>query len=95
MFIPHAKAISPVFAGVNSTVTDSFRGNALLIFSDGKTTSVAQVLSVVLSKVRRAGMPARRVTLAGFESLLVDDHFRALKVGWCFRRWFRHTAIGH
>src|SRR4029450_4591769 len=65
MFIPHAKAISLVFGGVNSIVTASLRGNELLMFKDGKTTSVPQVLSVVLTNVRRAGAPARRVILAG------------------------------
>ena len=65
MFIPQVNAISPVFDGVNSICTGSFRGNARLIFKEGNNTSVPQVLSVLRRNVRRAGLPARRPTFAG------------------------------
>ena len=45
--------------------TGSFSGSARLMFNDGKTTSVPQVLSVVRTNVTRAGTPARSVTLEG------------------------------
>jgi hypothetical protein len=53
LFIPHAKAISPVLSGVNSISTGSFSGNARLIFMDGETISLAHVSSVVWMAVRR------------------------------------------
>ena len=64
MFIPQANATSPDFACVNSITTGSFSGKARLMLSEGKTTSVPQVLSVVRTNVRRAGVPARKVTFA-------------------------------
>jgi len=65
MFIPQANAMSPDFAGVNSTNTGSFSGNAFLIFNEGNTTSVPHVWSVVRTNVRRASTPARSGTFAG------------------------------
>ena len=65
MFIPQAKAMSPHLAGVNSITTGSFSGSARLMFNDGNTTSVPQVLPVVRTNVMRAGVPARKVTFAG------------------------------
>jgi hypothetical protein len=65
MFRPHAKAISPVLAGVNSMTTGTFKGSARLKFNDGNTTSVPHVLSVVLTRVICGGVSARSLTLAG------------------------------
>ncbi len=53
MFIPQANAMSPDLAGVNSITTDSFNGSARLMFTDGNTTSVPHVLSVVRTNVMR------------------------------------------
>ena len=65
MFIPQAKAKSPVSAGVNSISTGSFNGSARVMFKAGNTTSVPHVLSVVRTNVIRAGVPARSVNFAG------------------------------
>ena len=60
MSMPQAKATSPLSGGVNSISTAWFKGSARLMFNDGNTTSVAHVLSVVRTKVRRARDPAVR-----------------------------------
>jgi len=65
MFIPQAKAKSPGSAGVNSISTGSFNGSARVMFKAGNTTAVPHVLSVVRTKVMRAGVPARSVNFAG------------------------------
>jgi hypothetical protein len=75
MFMPHANATSPVLAGVKSIATGSLSGSARLMFRDENTTSVAHVLSVVRTKVRRAGKPARRLTLSGSNPFSVTKIF--------------------
>jgi hypothetical protein len=74
MFAPQANAISPAFSGVTS-IAGSFPGNARLIPSDGKTTSVPHVLSVVRVKTSRAGVPACSVTFAGSKPCSVTAMF--------------------
>ena len=59
------EAIAPVVAGVNSMSTGWFNGSVRLMFNDGNTTSVPQVLSVVRRNVMRAGVAARSVNVAG------------------------------
>lgn len=65
MFMPQTNATSPVFCGVNSMSTGWFSGSGRLMFSDGNTTSVPQVLSLVRTKVIRAGTPSRSLSRAG------------------------------
>jgi len=74
---PQANAMSPDFVGVNAIATGSFSGSARLMFSDGNTTSVAQVLSVERTNVMRAGVPVRNVSFAGSNPCAVTTTFLA------------------
>ena len=59
MFIPHAKANSPLRSGVNSTAVRAKGASDRLIPKSGKTAREVQSPASWRSKTKRSGTPSR------------------------------------
>ena len=70
--MPHTNSILPLVGAVNSISTGWLRGSSRRMLRLGNSTAVPHVLSVVRTKVRRVGVPARTVTRAAVAAAAGD-----------------------